>query len=566
MKHNVVRAKAISAIFRLQQFTVQQLAEVSGLKPNQLYPILKDCKDKGFLATESPTTMERKAHRPVLTYSLTSDHVTQQSIAEELLPLVPQLKEGESMYRMTSNLDLRSSLANELQPLISVSAEEARTRAELDSFKETVNKAAALLDEVELQVGFLAENLSVTSDWFSLIDKKIAETQDELETATYESGIQLEDLIKTEVGQNASQEEPWYSLKIAWVRFRKYAKQVDDLKQTSEAAHADLGAQKEYAAAMSGLNLTKVSAEAIEHDLTELYKKADNPSLREIFSTTLENLRETLADRHHVSASSTIIHSLMASAIRYCSDAHLPLKMGAYLLKQKNDDRCLIYNIANLRILAGGESESEEAFTLWNQWAEDFLSSGHLWKSSEKAGRYRAPYSYVALISIPLVGIDASVFSELEVKLGEQATFSVVSHSPLTTRGLRPYVAEPTLCDPSSCVQEIRISESLGNQIGRLYVYGSLEKQVKNVPGMPAVRLATGLVMSGVERVKAWEIAHSLNAEHALLVLHSFDKRPAASTHVDDAVRELQERSGGLLLDSMQTKQGHGAPVVALAR
>ena len=563
MKHNVIRAKAISAIFQLQRFTVRQLAEVSGLRPNQLYPILKECKDKHLLSTESESTVKREAHRPILFYSLTSE--AENLAPEELLPLVPISRGDESVYQMTSNLELRSSMADELRPLMHVSKEEARTRAESESFRTIMNRAAALLDEVELQLGFFDNTLRLPSDHnvFLALDSKMAETQEELEVATYESGIQLSDLNETELESNAVQEEPWYSLKVAWVRFRNYGKRASDLKQTYEATLADLGAQREYASVLSALNFKNATPETIERRLGDWYREASNSSLREIFSTTLENLRETLQSGGSGPSSSSswmVVHSLMASAIRYCSDAKLPLKMATYLLEQQHDDRCLIYNIANLRVLA---EESEEAFTVWSRWADEFLKSGYLWQSIKTEGRYRSPYSYVALISIPVAGLSASVFSELEVKLGELTTFSVASLRPLTTRGLRPYVAEPTLCDPLGCVQEIRVSESLGNQIGRLYVYGSLEKRVQNVPGMPVVRLATGLVMSGVASSRAWEIAHSLHVEQALLVLHSFDERSAAVGHVDDAVQELQRQCGGMLLGAVPTK--HTAPA-ALAK
>ncbi len=530
MKHNIGRAKAISAILRLQQFTVKELAEASGLSPDQLYPILKDCKDRHLVTTEKLNTLERKAHRPI------------------------------QLYRLTSEPEARLSMAEDLMPLISTSQVEVQARAEQDSFKVILNGAASLLDEIEVQLSLLDHEASSASDSgidvFKIIETKIAEAQEELENATYESGVKLSDLSNMNLRADSNQTEPWYSLKLAWIRFRNYAKRVSDSKQALETTLEDLTAQSEYATALRGLDLNGMSTKAIEHRLTELYRKTDNPFLREIFSTTLENLRECLhgnAMGRSVAPSWAIIHSLMGSAIRFCSDANLPLKMALFLLQQNSDDQCLLYNIANLRVLAG--EPTSEAFSLWNKWAEGFLKSGNLWRVDGTEARYQTPYSYLAVISIPIAGLDSSVFSELEVKLGERATFSVVCQSPLATRGVRPYIAEPTLYDPLSCAPEIRLSESLGNNVGKLYVYGSLEKRVMNIPGVPTVRLASGLALSGVPSSKAWEIAHSLQSEQALILLQSFDERPIGETHVSNAVRQLEDRSGGQLLNSSRPKQ-----------
>ena len=92
----------------------------------------------------------------------------------------------------------------------------------------------------------------------------------------------------------------------------------------------------------------------------------------------------------------------------------------------------------------------------------------------------------------------------------------------------------------------IELSESLRKRAGKLYVYGYLAKRDMNMPGLPTIRAASGLALSGVPASNAWEIAHKLQSRNALIVLFSFENKSSITTRVEEAVQRL-EKSGAAL-------------------
>lgn len=83
-----VSLQIIDAALRLKNFTVSDVCFATGLKPESVYPQLARLKKAHFLTSRSlrsPTAPS--AHRPLSTYSITSDPSHQQMMAERLRPL-----------------------------------------------------------------------------------------------------------------------------------------------------------------------------------------------------------------------------------------------------------------------------------------------------------------------------------------------------------------------------------------------------------------------------------------------------------------------------------------------
>lgn len=502
MMHNETRLRAITAVLRLEAFTIPDLCATSDLGRSQVYPLIAELKRRGALKVVPLPNEgeERRPHRPLNLYRLVTDPAKRRVLIDEVAPF---LRVAERAGRNGPGPEYRG--------------------------------ACEALDSIEPQFNAIEDRLQLFWSNKLVIDRLrqgLKEAREAMELATYEAGIDLERLEK----DPASDDERlifdgWRRLRAYFVRFSKLEEHITAITQERIA-------QEQFSQWLNPLtrllsSRKSLSLPEVRISLSQQCQHTDNRSLKRLWRSTMDNLVENVRPEYTMTsrqkAESYQVCSVLASnAIRYSADPTPALRLTLRLLRQDRENPQLWYNLANLWLITGKE---RQAYRCWRKSVMDVgLPALHRVELNRR-------YCFVVLIAVTR-GFLEDGLSRLEKEVVDRASLSIVTSQPVGMIGTEAYHVKPNLFDPLVADHAVLLSDSVRALSRDFFVYGPLGDKMQ-LPGTSTVRVANALVQIGIEVAQAWAVSQGLDDEKALLILHSvepWDKASQATLERDLAI------------------------------
>jgi hypothetical protein len=474
-----VKVRIYRNILLNNTFTVLELCAETGLRPDQVYPILAKLGKSGFLssvAVSDPKNVKRAPHRPTLLYTLSDELEKRKSLAAEIAPFLQLPPETLLRSAALEGVELRLST--------------------LSRQSEQIPEILEHFDVSKLQT-FLVET--------HRLQEHLDKLKDDLEIAWYEC--------------NRSTKVPLLSdFWAAQARFQKLSTRLEDLYRRIAVRVEELNAEQQF----SEMSKRAFNDNAIRRHLWQVlqvleaeYAKSTNFYLNKLLSAVAARVlfAAHLSPTNLPHQTRGIACALAEAAVRFGSEPLLFFNWMTGIVPLPEEDVVSLYNLVNTNVLLGNDASA------FASWKEVIVRQGEL--SGVLGGlKQLTVYRGAALFFGDALALDRQRFEELGTQLGLQGAFSLVSTSPFDVVGTAPFVLTPTVLDwfaPESA--GFVISASMRVQQYDLFSYGPLVDIVQ-FPGLPRVRLATALVRLGVNVETAWRVAETLKAGKAVLVLH----------------------------------------------
>lgn len=467
--HGEVKARLYRRILLDRVFTVTELCANSGLRTEQVYPLLAKLRRSGYLTAESiHGESKRRPHRPILLYTLSEDPEKRKQLAEEIRPflqLESQIKvESKALERLQQNLLIWIARFQRLPALT-----EKFSLVQMD-------KVASFIRDFELRVSELKNDIEIA--WYECHGPANKALVDDFEAA--------KSIFQTTVAEIAR------------------------LKNQLEIQKSELIAEQQFSLFLK----TKVGKDGwftcsfrkLFDLLEEEYAQNDNFYLRKILSS--------VSARASLSPLATPVLVLVEAAIRFGAESKLAFEWLRSLREQeRNEDVTVAYNFLNACLLAREEALAFEAWKSVIVQQKDLL---------EMLGSVKqlASYKGTVLETGDVSNLGPQQLAELTTRVGPHGGFSMASVSSVEPLATTAYVMKPTLADwdePKSA--GFIVSTSLRSEQDNFLAYGPVTDIVQ-FPGLPRVRLAIALVRLGVAVETAWRVTENLRTGKVILLLH----------------------------------------------
>ena len=500
--HGEVKAKIYKAILLDQIFTVSELCANTGLRSNQIYPVLAKLRRSRTLVVERVPTAAKRANRPTLLYKLTEDAGKRRELADEIAPFLHLSQET-----------LSQSPALE------------RVRRRLPDLAESSQKLLVPLESLGIQ------QLQTLGDEAKHAQNRFAELKEDLEIAWYES--------KRSKGGSVSM-----GFEVELSKFQRLSKQVEDFNFRVQGQIEEFSAQDEFSellkGALSPASLPDPNPRKVLAILDREYKNRNNFYLKRSLSALAA--RVLFAERESPNYPSAKVPYVLAEAsARFGSEPQYSVDWVNHILSSVSSARgdvITTYNLVNITLLA---SDTAKAYELWTKTvAPESHHQRRELLATLGAIKHLSVFQSAILISGDLASFSKKRLAEVSNRTGLQGSFSIASTSPVDILGTDPYVVKPTLVDwlePKSVgflVSTMMRAQRASAQ-KEIFSYGPLS-DILQFPGLPQVRLGIALVRLGVDVETAWRVSETLKAGKVLLVLHTLD---VAGDSTLDALKQI---------------------------
>jgi superoxide dismutase, Fe-Mn family len=474
-----VKALVYRAIVSNPVFSVPQLCDWTGLDRNQVYPHLAELKEKGILKTESLRNdkMPSPAFRPLTLYRLTEDAELRVALATQIAPFLQTLSTEHSLG--SENLE--------------------RAHGKLDEVEKELEKC-----EQRIAASTTEQDLAIAETLLRALEVEMGRAKDDVELAWYESG---------------SKESPLRSkLQPELQRVQADFERLRHLEHTREVKRSEIESAKLFSEILTS-SLHQLSWREPESALASFkqyfrkaYERALSLSpLQEMLSFTATQAMSSLAladrdrDRDWISRFYCV---LTESSVRFGSDPELSFALIQRIREAAAAaDPITEENFANLCFLTG---RTGEAFEEW------LRQLGTVRAQSE---RIFAAYPFTLILQHKYGEITGNILGDLQVRFGLDGAVSAISREVLKNSPITTHILHPALADWLEPGTALPLSGPLKAQQPNLYAYGPLQDLMR-APGLPALRVATGLVGVGAKPEEAWAFAGSLLSTSAMLLLH----------------------------------------------
>ena len=481
-----VRTRIAAAILRLDRFTVKELCAEARLHPQKVYPVLAKLKQEGYLRASPilpPDGTKRLPQRPANNYFLSEEVSKRRELAAEVSAFTiatqePSPDDTEEAFDLMADYIAADSLLDRTAALVQAMGHPPHPFGAEDTL---VTQADHLIREADNTITKLLERSSA-----GLIHRRL-----------------VEDLARLE----------------------QIRERVDEHRDRISARVMGMDAQAQFGELLMRVHRLG-TPKSLADALLSTYSSTSNTQLKFTLSAVLDNVnacnnwlkrtRNRQARLFGASSGKQCLNRILTeSAIRYSDAPSLLLTLSRRVSKSSPDDEKASYNLINLESLAGN---NQRAFRLWERWAQASLGPD----SDRFANAIALPPTYLSCAPYLLLwtSLTKTLIDSLEERCGENASFSVVSMRRFRFLGANPYVTEGLLFDPMETKPFVRVAECYDAIQPALYAYGPLVDRVK-IPGIPAVRLANGLVRMGIDSKNAWDLSHSLSFDNTLVVIHS---------------------------------------------
>jgi hypothetical protein len=409
---------------------------------------------------------------------------------------------------VTRDTDVRRQfISTHLSPRL-LGAESAFREALDVSENRDARKAHVLLDEIDIEISKLEEHPSAFFRRFpenaerqiERVKAKLDQVRAHLESAIYAMGIPDEEAAFADHVVTIDSKRS--------LHFKGRTEQLDAaFQQTSLTLEAQRSFTEEILSRALARPLKKRSY--VIQAARKIWNKTANEVLRQMLSMFLTDL-EVLNACDLSDSAEEYAKFLAAKAVRWCSKADLLTEcLGRVTSNPETND----YNRVNALFLQG---DRDVAFDSWCQWTKAHMRNSCL----NLTGSSYIQYPGVVLVVFEDAFQAGAWSREIEGIIGPSASVSTASFAAVEFPTLDLTPAMPTLFDPKSSRSEIRLAESLSQDLRPLYASGQLSQRL-GLPGIPEIRLATVLFSIGVKPKDAWQAAERLNEKKVLVVVCS---------------------------------------------
>lgn len=498
-RHGEVKARIYKAILLDEMFTVSELCANTGLRADQVYPLLAKLRRDRYLLAECVPGTTRAAHRPNLVYKLTADAEKRRVLSDEIAPFLHLSQETLSQA-----------------PVLE------RAEHHMTILAERLEELAPRLESPEVQ------QLHALHEDTTRLQADVAVLKDDLEIAWYESKRSKSGTVPRRFAAELS-------------KFQRLNNHVRDLNFRVESRIDEFKAEQEFSQLMHGVLAPEappgsaLTIDRVFQGLNRVYKASDDFYLRKNLSSVAARI--TFLERRRSTSWIEVAYVLSEALIRFGSDPQLPIQLVSRI---PDESIVTAYNLVNCRLLANDSLSAKE---LWNR----VVAPESHWQHQELrealgSARHLSVFRSAILVTGDHASFSKQRLADLEDRTGLDGSFSIASSSPVEVFGTEAYAIKPTLVDwlePNS--SGFLVSATMRARLTpqkEILAYGPISDIVQ-FAGLPQVRLATALVRLGVDLETAWRVAETLKPGRVLLVLHTLNI--ADNSFLDDLKRILPE-------------------------